>query len=68
MLAATLDEEVNVFLGRERYERSDEFHRYRNGYHRSRELTVDVSAVEVKAPRESDVRSEVSRKDTSPRL
>ena len=25
MLAAALDEEVNVFLGRERYERSDEF-------------------------------------------
>ena len=60
MLAAALDEEVNVFLGRERYERSDEFRRYRNGYHRSRELTVGVSAVEVKAPRVSDVLSEVS--------
>ena len=60
MLAAALDEEVNVFLGRERYERSDEFRGYRNGYHRSRELTVGVSAVEVKAPRVSDVPSEVS--------
>ena len=34
MLAAALDEEVNVFLGRDRYERSDEFRGYRNGYHR----------------------------------
>ena len=31
MMAATLDEEVNVFLGRERYERSDKFRGYRNG-------------------------------------
>ena len=60
MLAAALDEEVKVFLGRDRYERSDEFRGYRNGYHRSRELTVGVSAVEVKAPRVSDVPSEVS--------
>ncbi len=60
MLAAALGEEVNGFLGRERYERSDEFRGYRNGYHRSRELTVGVSAVEVKAPRVSDVPSEVS--------
>ena len=60
MLAAALDEEVNAFLGRERYQRSDEFRGFRNGYHRSRELTVGVSAVEVKAPRVSDVPSEVS--------
>lgn len=60
MLAAALDEEVSVFLGRERYGRSDEFRGYRNGYHRSRELTVGVSAVEVKAPRVSDVPAEVS--------
>ncbi len=40
MLAAALSEEVNGFLGREPYERSDEFRRYRNGYHRSREVTV----------------------------
>ena len=51
---------MNGFLGRERYERSDEFRGYRNGYHRSRELTVGVSAVEVKAPRVSDVPAEVS--------
>ena len=60
MLATAFDEEVNIFLGRERCERSDEFRGYRNGCHRSRELTVGVSAVEVKAPQVSDVPSEVS--------
>ena len=60
MLAAALSEEVNGFLGREPYERSDEFRGYRNGHHRSREVTVGVSAVEVKAPRVSDVPAEVS--------
>ena len=60
MLAASMEEEVNKFLGRERYERSEEFRGYRNGYHPSRELTVGVSAVEVKVPRVSDVPAEVS--------
>ena len=32
MLAAALSEEVNGFLGREPYERSDEFRGYRNGW------------------------------------
>ena len=60
MLAAALEEEVSAFLGRDRYERGDEFRGYRNGYHASRELTVGVSAVEVKAPRVRNVPSEVS--------
>ena len=60
MLAADLEEEVNGFLGRERYERGEEFRRYRNGYLPSRELTVGVSAVEVKVPRVWDVPAEVS--------
>lgn len=60
MLAASMEEEVNKFMGRERYERSEEFRGYRNGYHRSRELTVGVSAVEVKVPRVRDVPAEVS--------
>ena len=60
MLAAALEEEVSGFLGRDRYERGEEFCGYRNGYHRSRELTVGVSAVEVKAPRVSDVPAEVA--------
>ena len=58
MLAAALEEEVSGFLGRDRYERGEEFRGYRNGYHQSRELTVGVSAVEVKAPRVSDVPAE----------
>ena len=60
MLAAALEEEVSAFLGRDRYERGEEFRGYRNGYHHSRELTVGVSAVEVKAPRVSDVPAEVA--------
>ena len=68
MLAAALDEEVNGFLGRERYERSDEFRGYRNGYHRSRELTVGVSAVEVKAPRVSEVPAAMSPEGYSWRI
>ena len=60
MLTAALEEEVSGFLGRDRYERGEEFRGYRNGYHRSRELTVGVSAVEVKAPRVSDVPAEVA--------
>ena len=68
MLAAALDEEVNEFLGRDRYERSDEFRGYRNGYHRSRELTVGLSAVEVKVPRVSDVPAEVSSDGFSSRI
>lgn len=60
MLAAALEDEVSAFLGRERYERGEEFRGYRNGYHPSRELTVGVSAVEVKSPMVSDVPAEVS--------
>ena len=60
MLAAALEEEVSVFLGRDRYERGEEFRGYRNGYHPSRELTVGVAAVDVKVPRVRDVPSEVS--------
>ena len=60
MLAAALEEEVSAFLGRDRYERGEEFRGYRNGYHPSRELTVGVAAVDVKVPRVRDVPSEVS--------
>lgn len=60
MLAAALEEEVSAFLGRDRYERDDEFRGYRNGDHPSREFTVGVTVVEVKAPRVRDVPAEVS--------
>ena len=60
MLAAALEEEVSTFLGRDRYERSEEFRGYRDGEDPSREITVGLTAVEVKASRVRDVPDEVS--------
>jgi transposase-like protein len=60
MLAAALEEEVTTFLGRGRYERGKPFRGYRNGYLPQRELTVGVSAVEVRVPRVSEVPTEVA--------
>jgi len=51
MLAAALEEEVTAFLGRHRYERGKAFRGYRNGYHPSRQVTVGLAPVEVRAPR-----------------
>jgi transposase-like protein len=55
MLAAALEEEVATFLGRGRSERGSVFRGYRNGYLPSREVTVGVGAVEVRAPRVAEV-------------
>jgi transposase-like protein len=55
LLAAALNEEVQAFLGRRRYERGQPFRGYRNGYHGERELTVGVGKVAVRVPRVSDV-------------
>ena len=55
MLAQALEEEVNTFLERDRYERGQEFRGYRNGYHPKREITVGLEPVEVRVPRVSDV-------------
>jgi len=60
MLAAALEEEVNTFLGRVRYERSQLFRGYRNGYHPRREVTVGVGAVAVQVPRVAQVPAEVA--------
>src|SRR5947209_177812 len=60
MLAAALEEEVTDFLGRDRYKRGKPFRGYRNGYLPKRELTVGVSAVEVRVPRVADVPTEVA--------
>jgi putative transposase len=60
MLAAALEEEVSVFLGRGRYERGKEFRGYRNGHHAPREVTVGVGPVEVRVPRVAKVPSEVA--------
>ena len=60
MLAAVLEEEVNAFLGRHRYQRGQTFRGYRNGYHPARELTVGLVPVEVRVPRVAQVPEEVA--------
>src|SRR5262245_21663801 len=60
LLAAALEDEVQTFLGRGRYERGRPFRGYRNGYHAERELTVGVGKVAVRIPRVSDVPQEAS--------
>lgn len=60
MLAMALEEEVNIFLGRNRYERGKEFRGYRNGYHLPRELTIGLGPVEVQVPRVAKVPSDVA--------
>jgi putative transposase len=60
MLAAALEAEVAAFLGRDRYERGKSFRGYRNGHLPSRELTVGVSAVEVRVPRVGQVPADVA--------
>ena len=60
MLAAVLEEEVNAFLGRHRYQRGPTFRGYRNGYHAARELTVGLGPVAVRVPRVAQVPGEVA--------
>jgi transposase-like protein len=60
MLAAALEEEVSVFLGRHRYKRGKVFRGYRNGYNPPREITVGVAPVEVRVPRVAQVPASVA--------
>jgi len=60
MLAIALEEEVNGFLERARYQRGKRFRGYRNGYHPPRELTVGLGPVKVRVPRVAKVPSDVS--------
>jgi putative transposase len=60
MLVATLEEEVNGFLERLRYQRSKQFRGYRNGYHPPRKITVGLGPVEVRVPRVAKVPHEVA--------
>ena len=60
ILVAALEEEVNAFLGRHRYERGKMFRGYRNGYHPSREITVGLGPVEVQVPRVAKVPRDVA--------
>ena len=55
MLQAALEEEVDEFLGRRRYQGTDQQRGYRNGHLPARTIGVGMGAVEVKLPRVSDV-------------
>ena len=60
MLQAVLEEEVDTFLGRLRYERKGEHRGYRNGHLPERTIGVGMGAVAVRVPRVSEVPEEVS--------
>src|SRR6516225_8811717 len=62
MLQDALEAEVDEFLGRRRYERTDEKRGYRNGHLPTRTIGVGMGAVEVRLPRVSEVPREVSPK------
>ena len=54
MLKAALEQEIEEFLGRGHYERSDRFTGYRNGYGKTRKVAMGSGTVEIKAPRIRD--------------
>jgi putative transposase len=60
MLQNALEAEVDDFLGRPRYQRTEAKRGYRNGHLPERTIGVGMGAVEVRLPRVSDVPPEVS--------
>jgi len=54
MLTEALNEEVDAYLGRGRYERTKEYRGYRNG-RTSRRLTLGAGTIELAAPRVRDI-------------
>jgi len=60
ILIAALEEEVNEFLERLRYQRGKVFRGYRNGYNPPREITVGLGPVEVRVPRVAKVPPKVA--------
>ncbi len=54
MLQRALEAEVDEFLGRDRYQRADVFHGYRNGHLPERAVGTGMGAVDVRMPRVSD--------------
>lgn len=56
MIQAALELEVEEFLQRGRYDKTDgpEFRGYRNGHHREREVATTVGGLRVRVPRVSD--------------
>ncbi len=67
MLQAMLEAEVDDFLGRRRYQRTDEKRGYRSGHLPVRTIGVGMGAVEVSLRRVSDVPPEVSPDGSTPR-
>jgi transposase-like protein len=51
MLKDVLEQEVSEFLGRSRYQRSEEFNGYRNGCGKRRKVVVGSGTLELRAPR-----------------
>ena len=60
MLRRALEEEVETFLGRGRYDREEAFRGYRNGHAPERTVGSGLGAVAVRAPRVRDVPAEVA--------
>ncbi len=56
MIQGVLDSEVDEFLQRFKYEKTevDNFTGYRNGYHTEREVATAVGGLKVRVPRVSD--------------
>ena len=54
MLRDALEAEVAEVLGRRRYQRSEEFSGYRNGFGKRRKVTVGSGTMELRAPRVRD--------------
>ena len=60
MLQDALEAEVDDFLGRRRYQRTQDKRGHRNGHLPERSIGVGMGAVEIRLPRVSDVPPEVS--------
>jgi transposase-like protein len=60
MLMAALNEEVDVYLGRSRYQRDEKFHGYRNGT-TPRRLTLGSGTVALDQPRVRDTPADQER-------
>ena len=60
MLQDALEAEVDDFLGRRRYQRTQDKRGHRNGHLPERSIGVGMGAVEISLPRVSDVPPEVS--------
>ena len=55
LLMAVMEEEVQEFLGRKRYERGEKNRGYRNGYGKQRTIAMGMGSINVHLPRVSDV-------------